>query len=246
MTVRVLILPDAVQQGRITIDDPGELHHLRHVLRVKVGDPLDCFDGEGHSYMGRVTRCTRTAMVLAIDARRADVPPSAHLILAQALIKPERFAWVVQKATELGVERVVPLVTARTTARPVAGRLERQAERWRRISREAARQCGRRDVLQLEPPQPFGQAVPELAQRARIIMPTLAVPASPLQEELERFRGAGAVAALIGPEGDFTPEEAALAQRHGALAVSLGRLTLRSETAAIATLAILRYATGMG
>ena len=246
MTVRVLVPPDAVARDRITVSDPAQVHHLLHVLRVRSGEPLECFDGTGRRYTGRVLRRGRQGVVLAIEAQDAEPPPPVRLILAQALIKPERFAWVVQKATELGVERVVPLVTARTTIRPVAGRLERQAERWRRISREAARQCGRRDVPRLEPPQPFGQAVPELAQRARVIMPTLAVPAAPLQEELERFRGAEAVAALIGPEGDFTPEEAALAQRHGALAVSLGRLTLRSETAAIATLAILRYATGMG
>ena len=239
---RVLVPPAAVQRDRITVSDPAQLHHLLHVLRVRAGDPLECFDGAGRSYAGRVLRCGRQGVVLAIEARDTEVPPPVRLILAQALIKPERFAWVVQKATELGVERFVPLVTARTTARPVAGRLERQTERWRRVSREAARQCGRRDVPQLEPPRPFGEAVPEMARRARVLMPTLAVPAAPLREALERFRGAEAVAALIGPEGDFTPEEAALAQRHGALAVSLGRLTLRSETAAIATLAILRYA----
>jgi len=243
VAARILIPPEAVARDRITVSDPAQVHHLLHVLRVRPGDPLECFDGAGHSYVGRVLQRRRQAVMVAIEARRGDEAPQAvRLILAQALIKPERFAWVVQKATELGVERLVPVAAARTTIRPVSGRLERQVERWRRVSREAARQCGRRDVPQIEPPRPFDRVVPALAQDARLIMPTLAVPAVPLKEGLADLRGAEVVAALIGPEGDFTPEEAALAQRHGALAVSLGRLTLRSETAAVATLAILRYA----
>ncbi|MBI2104716.1 MAG: 16S rRNA (uracil(1498)-N(3))-methyltransferase [Candidatus Omnitrophica bacterium] len=240
--VRVLVPPDAVARDRITVSDPAQVHHLLHVLRIRPGDPLECFDGAGRRYAGRVLQRRRQAVIVSIESQDTAPASRARLILVQALIKPEPFAWVVQKATELGVERVAPLVTARTTARPVADRLERQVERWRRISRAAARQCGRQDVPLIEPPRPFGQLVPAVAQHARLIMPTLAVPAVPLREGLEGCRGAEAVAALIGPEGDFTPEEAALAQRHGARAVSLGRLTLRSETAAVATLAVLRYA----
>src|SRR3989338_4333034 len=112
--VRVLVPPDAVARARITISDPGQVHHLLHVLRVRSGEPLECFDGTGRRYMGRVLRRGRQGVVLAIEAQDAEPPPPVRLILAQALIKPERFAWVVQKATELGVERVVPLVTART------------------------------------------------------------------------------------------------------------------------------------
>jgi len=238
---RVVIPPAAVQRDRITIDDPGELHHLLHVLRVKVGDPLDCFDAHGHSYLGRVVRCTRTALVLAIQEERTEAPPSRRLTLVQALIRPERFAWVVQKATELGVERLVPLVTARTTVRPAPARAERQVERWQRVSREAATQCGRRTVPRIEPPQRFDRVMPVIAGEARVIMPTLAAPASPLREAAAGLRHGDSVAAVIGPEGDFTPEEAALAKRHGARLVSLGGLTLRSETAALVTLAILQY-----
>ena len=244
MAVRVLIPPDAVQRDRITVSDPAHVHHLLHVLRIRPGDPLECFDGAGRSYTGRVLQRLRQAVIVSIESREGALP-SARLVLVQALIKPERFAWVVQKATELGVERLVPVVSARTGVRPVADRLERQVERWRRISREAARQCGRRDVPQVERPQPLEQAIPAVAQGVRLIMPTLAVPAVPLTEGVADLRGAEAAAALIGPEGDFTPEEAALAQRHGARAVSLGRLTLRSETAAVATLAVLRCAIGM-
>lgn len=230
-----------MQCDRITIDGPGELHHLRHVLRVKVGDPLDCFDGEGHSYLGRVTRSTPQVVVVAIQERRADTQSPVRLILVQALIRPERFAWVVQKATELGVERLVPLVTARTTIRPSPARAEHQVARWQRVSREAAKQCGRRTVPQIEPPQRFDRALPAIAEQARVIMPTLAMPARPLSEAVSDFASGEPVAAVIGPEGDFTPEEAALGERHGARLVSLGGLILRSETAALVTLAILQH-----
>jgi 16S rRNA (uracil1498-N3)-methyltransferase len=165
--------------------------------------------------------------------------------LAQALIKPERFDWVVQKATELGVDRVTPLVTERTLVRPMRDSAQRKLTRWQRIAREAAMQCGRSSIPAIDVAQPFDQFAPSLARYSLVLMPTISVTARPLNAELEGLKEAAAAMTLIGPEGDFTLEEVALAQRYGARAVSLGRLTLRSETAAIATLAILQHTAGV-
>lgn len=238
---RVLVPPSAIQRNTVTVTDPHELHHLLDVLRVRVGDRLECIDGAGRTYVGPILRCSRGRIVMEISERVEDRAASVTVTLAQALIRPERFEWVIQKATELGVEAISPLVTQRTLIRPPKGHLDHKLARWQRIIREAAKQCGRATLPTIEPPQEFRVVVDSLDPQAYILMPTLVTTARSLNEELKTRSGVRTSVVLIGPEGDFTPEEVALAQRHGARPVSLGGLTLRSETAAIATLAILRH-----
>jgi len=238
---RVIVPPDAILPDTVTIADPRELHHLLDVLRVKVGDRLECADGAGRAYAGAIRRCSRRGIVMKISERSDESTPALRLTLAQALIRPERFEWVIQKATELGVEAITPLMTRRTIVRLATGRLDHKLSRWQRIIREAAKQCGRATLPTIASPQELRAAVGSLDPQACVLMPTLATTAPSLNEELKARSGVKAVVVLIGPEGDFTPEEVALAQRHGARPVSLGGLTLRSETAAIATLAILQH-----
>ncbi|MBI3321576.1 MAG: 16S rRNA (uracil(1498)-N(3))-methyltransferase [Candidatus Omnitrophica bacterium] len=239
---RVLVPPQCLQGRAIAIRDPNTLHHLLHVLRVQVGDPLECFDGQGQGYRGSVIRRSKRALVVAIDAKICEPAPRLRVTLALSLIRPERFEWALQKATELNVERVIPMIAVRTTARVSGDRASRKLERWRRIVREAAQQCGRLRVPELQAPQPLAALLPELDQYDTVLMPTLAGQTIPLERGVEPVSGPSRVAMLIGPEGDFTEEEAKVATQHGATLLSLGRLTLRSETAAIALLAILQYA----
>ena len=241
---RVLVPPHAVQRDRVIVSDPDRLHHLRHVLRVSTGDALECCDGQGHSYTGRILTHSARALVVQLDAALPEPPVVLPVTLAVSLIKLDRFEWMVEKATELGVDRLLPLVTARTVIRPSPAQAERRVERWRRIIREAAQQCGRRRLPEIEAPQPFERAIAGFAQDACMLMPTLAGQTVPLRDALAGLAQRGSAAILIGPEGDFTPEEARLAAGRGATLVSLGALTLRSETAALATLAAVRYAAG--
>ncbi len=242
---RVLIAPTAVHDGSITITDLATLHHLLDVLRVQVGEPLECFDGQGNMYAGTILRRSRSTLIVTVDRQTEEPSPGVSITLAQALVKPERFDWGIQKATELGVARIVPLVTARTTIRPASVEGARHA-RWQRIVESAATQCGRASVPRIELPQRFDQFVQTLTpSSAMVFMPTLATATVPLREALRGVGGARELIALIGPEGDFTPEEALLAQRHGAQLVSLGRMTLRSETAAIAAIVTLQHAVGL-
>ena len=243
---RVLVPPEAVQASTVIIDHPEELRHLLRVLRIRVGDRLECFDGAGHAYAGPVIRRTPTAVVMAIE--EATQEPAAHMAitLAQALIKANRFAWVVQKATELGVARIIPMETQRTVvrapARPPAGAKQ---GRWQRIAAEAAKQCGRATVPQVDPPSRFAAVIAGLSPQPCALIPTLAIPAPLLRDAAEAVRRADAVTVLIGPEGDFTTTEVAAAQQAGARPVSLGSLTLRSETASIAVLALLQSMKGL-
>ena len=240
---RVLIPPQAVEGRTIRIDHPGALHHLLRVLRVGVGEAVECLDGRGRRYRGRVASRAARAVVVDVAERTQDPPPRVAVTLAPALLKPDRFDWLVQKATELGACAIHPLVTARTVVRPAAERAARMTERWRRIAAEAAAQCGGSYLPDIGPPRRFDRYLAGLPDSCRGLLPTLAVSAQPLRELLEADRrDDAAVVALIGPEGDFTEEEVALARRHHARPVSLGPLTLRAETAALALLAMLQYA----
>ncbi len=239
---RIVISPESIQGDSVTITDPSELHHLVDVLRVNVGDRLECLDGAGNRYTGAIARCARRVLVVQIDERFSEPPRLLTITLAQSLIPPDRFEWVIQKATELGVDRIIPLLTSRTLARhfsPEAS--EKKLIRWRRIAKEAAAQCGRSRLTDIETPQALPSWLLSVSRKTRLLIPTLVGRTSPLKEELASLHDVAHLAVLIGPEGDFTPDEIALAKRHGAIPISLGHLTLRSETAAIATLAILQH-----
>ena len=240
---RVLIPPHAVRGGEITVTDPGDLHHLLDVLRVGIGDRLECFDGAGRNYAGRILRSGRQAVTIAIDERTEEPPLRLAITLAQALIKPEPFEWVIQKATELGVTQILPTLTSRTRVRVSPGTETARMKRWRRIAEAAAAQCGRASLPSITEPQPFEEALKAVGSRCALL-PTLAEQGDSLERLAGRVRQAGDVIVLIGPEGDFSPEEVALAKRCGAQPVTLGRATLKSETAAIATLAILQHLVG--
>src|SRR3989338_3342788 len=223
---RVLIPPEAVRTDQITIDDPRDVHHLARVLRVKPGEIIECFDGQGGTYRGRVTHADATRLTVTVDQRREEPIPRVRLTLAQSLIPPAQFEWVLQKATELGAARIIPLVTSRTTIRPsshgapapaiaTGGPGRRRMERWRRIVAEAATQSGRATLPVVDDPVRFEDALRAFGSKD-VLLPTLVEPRVPLADHLKRLDRAADVVILIGPEGDFSPEEVSLAQRAGA------------------------------
>ena len=241
---RVLIPPEAVQGRRVTIDNPSTLHHLRHVLRLKAGDRLECFDGCGRVYRGSIIRSTRREFLIESERESTASVPLLRITLAQSLIRPERFEWILQKATELGAERILPTMTSRTTVRLSQGQGRLRIARWRRIVEAAATQCGRATLPLLEDPQPFERVLGHLGGQEGLLL-TLTEDGASLAEWLRWLQPPAAVMVLIGPEGDFSPEEVARARRHGAHPVRLGSSILRSETAALATLAILQHTVGV-
>ncbi len=242
---RFFISSHAIRGATITIDDPKELHHVRDVLRLRVNDPVTCCDGAGSEYVGRIAKTTSRRYLIQIDQTHHTTQATLTLWLAQGLPKGDRFDWVVQKATELGVARVSPLLTRHTVVRLTEEQGRKRLVRWRRIAQEAAKQCGRASLPTIDPPQPLDTTWLSTIERVPLIlMPTLAVTAIPLREVLKSRADVIHAAVLIGPEGDFSPEEVALAETYGARPVSLGRSVLRSETAALAVLAILRYLLG--
>jgi 16S rRNA (uracil1498-N3)-methyltransferase len=213
----------------------GEAHHLIHVLRAKPGGEVILFDGGGSEYLARIERVGRTDVSLAIVERRSvDLELPARLILGVALPKGDRQKWLVEKAVELGVARLVPLETERSVAQPSA----EAGRRLRRAVIEAAKQCGRNRLMEIaagESLATYLQSAPSSAAAGASTCWLAHPSGGALRSSLEQL---GPVEVpteswlAIGPEGGFTEAEVELARWHAWQVVSLGRRILRIETAA--------------
>ena len=240
---RVLISPATIHDDMITIQDPKTLHHLVHVLRIAVGDRLECVDGSGQLHTGTVTSRSRLAVAVTVEERRHPTSWPLQITLAQAIIRPERFEWALQKATELGVSRIIPILTQRTNVRFRAEQATRRLERWQRIIQSATEQCGRATIPTIEDVVHFRPLIRQLKGQA--LLPTLAQHGRTIAECVNSTSKVTGVTVLIGPEGDFTDEEVELALNCGIQPVRLGPFTLRAETAAVVALTLIQHAVGV-
>ena len=223
----------------------GEGHrHLARVLRVERGQSVTLFDGTGTELEAEVVRVGARETELEVGARRsgAGTAPAVAITLLTAVPRGVRMDLLVEKTCELGVTRVVPVVTERSVVRPGAATPRRR--RWEKIAREAARQCGRADVPAVADPTSFAAALAADLPARRLV---LAPGGTPLRTALGRADdGADATPTtlLVGPEGGFAPDELAAAQAAGFVAVSVGPRILRVETAAMLAVALVHAAAG--
>jgi 16S rRNA (uracil1498-N3)-methyltransferase len=250
-----------IQTDRATLTGP-EAHHLLHVMRAKPGAEVVLFDSSGAEFDAVVERTTRAEVELAVRSRReVDRELPRALTLAVALPKGDRQKWLVEKAVELGVRRLVPLQTARGVAQPVAQALDR----LRRAVIEASKQCGRNRLMEIAAPEtlpaliaatadvpcrwlahPRGDAAGELSRRTQsycVESRTQSHCVETGRSETASYLGsrseAASYLAAIGPEGGFTDEEVSLALAAGWQTLDLGPRILRVETAALAVAAML-------
>jgi 16S rRNA (uracil1498-N3)-methyltransferase len=234
-----LLVPGA-SEGQVTVDGP-RLHHLLHVLRVRAGDVLEVFDGQGRAFDAKVLSLGEKSGALQLGAGR-EAPKPRAITIVQGLPKAERLELVLQKATELGATAFAPAGCARSVVK-LAGKEETKLARWQRIVEEAARQCGRSDVPVVYPPLPLLAAVAALPDDPALLVLDEEERALPLSAAVAPLSGRP-LALIIGPEGGLTREEVAALMAKGATAVTMGRLVLRTETAALAALAVLRHLDG--
>ena len=216
----------------------GDLaHRLARVLRLPVGTAVELLDGLGNSRTARIAAVRGDAVTMTFEApaRMHDREPVTAL--CAALIRPNRFEWLIEKATELGATTIQPLICRRASVRPDEIGAMRLA-RWRRIATEAAEQSSRITLPELRPPQPFAAALDHDGARRFIASEPSHGAAPPLGSLLAGIATAP-VTLITGPEGGFTSGELGAAVSSGSYPVSLGPYTLRAETAAIAALAVL-------
>lgn len=215
---------NVLTSGVLRLQGP-EAHHLVHVLRLVPRDQVILFDGRGLEAAAEVTMIDGGDVELAVaEPRGTSSEPTVPVVLASAVPKGDRFAWLVEKATELGVARLVPLITERSVVNPGEGKLDRM----RRTVIEASKQCGRAQLMEISAPVRWAEFVErELAVHGGwVAHPGGEPPARP-------GLAPGALVGAIGPEGGFTDRELELALAAGARLVALGPRLLKIETAAI-------------
>jgi 16S rRNA (uracil1498-N3)-methyltransferase len=221
-------------------------HYLLHVLRLGEGDVLEVFDGAGRAFDARLVLASADVLRLALGPPR-EAPARRALSVLQGLPKGDKLELVLQKGTELGAAAFYPVATRRSLVKVDAlgdRRAESKTARWQKIAEEAARQCGRSDVPRVHAPQELLQAARSLAPGTQLLVLDEEERAVPLGEAFRQLGRDVAVALVVGPEGGLAREEVQALAALGARSVTLGRLVLRTETAALAALAVLGHLDG--
>src|SRR5262245_28325197 len=223
--------------------DADEARHLTRVLRLCSGARAFVFDGEGAEYECEVARAAKHEVDLNLLRRLDDVVESPlRLTLAQALIKGDKFDWVIQKATELGVSQIVPLVTEHSDIKRAEVRAGQRVQRWRRISLEALKQCGRRRLVEICEPALFDDFCGSTAQGARLIFSERG--GDGLAEASAKLRDVNQLSLCVASEGGWSERELGKAASCGFMPVSLGSRILRTETAAIVAVSLAQHLFG--
>jgi 16S rRNA (uracil1498-N3)-methyltransferase len=247
--------PDKITASEVTLST-HETHHLIHVLRMTPGDQAFVFDGCGREYRCSFRRVEHNRAQLEIADQLSDVVESPnHLTLAQALAKGEKFDFIIQKATELGVSAIAPLITRYADVRLDEEQTTKRVERWRRISLEAMKQCGRRKLVEITAPctllQFVAEPAPSLTELAgaapdaqRVLLLFSEKGGMTITDALSDLTFQGPISALIGPEGGWSDDEIETLDACGSKAVSLGPRILRTETAAIVAITLIQHAMG--
>lgn len=239
---RFLLVPGRVEGDRATFD-PDETRHMRAVLRLAPGDLVVAADGDGRDYTVRLEALgeVATGTILGVATTRAESPLAVTLL--QGVPKGDKMEAIVRAATELGVTRVWPVLTERTIVRLESSRWRERARRWQRVAREAAKQCGRAVVPEVEPPRALGDRLVEARQELRLCLWEGEAP--PLAAVLgSEARPPRTAAVLVGPEGGLARGEIDAARAAGWSPVSLGPRIVRTETAGPAVIAVLQHVLG--
>ncbi len=244
MNQRFFVAPQAIVDGQVQFDALLS-HQIAHVLRMQPGARVTVLDNSGLEYEVELSEVRRDRAVGRVCGQRpAETEPRASLTLYAAVLKGDKFEWVLQKGTELGAHAFAPLISERTIVRDPA-QIEKKRERWARIVREAAEQSGRARLPVLAAPVSLETALAQsAAQNDLSLFPWPGSGAPSLADVLRDVPPTARVGVFIGPEGGFSPQEAGLAQAAGLCPVSLGPRVLRAETAGIAIVALTLFALG--
>ena len=229
---------DYIPEERAILTGP-DAHHIAKSLRMRPGEPLILCDSIGTDYNCEIEQIDgETVTVKVLNFCRSVSEPSVFVTLYQAFPKADKMDAVVQKSVELGVSRIVPMLSERCVSRPDEKAVKKKADRWQKIAEEAAKQSGRGVIPQVAPSLPFRAAIQEAEKAGEILFfyegggEHISALVGPKTQKLSLF---------IGPEGGFDPEEIRLATEAGIQPITLGKRILRTETAGFTTIAWLMY-----
>lgn len=238
MTSNRFFIKKESQEASSVLLKGEEHHHLSRVARIKPGEKVNLFDRQGSDYLARVEEIGKNSTRLFILEKREKKNKRTHVTLAQALIKAKNLELVLQKATELGMSDFIPIISSRSIIR-IGDKTEKKMQRWRRIVLESAKQCGRSVVPRIHIPLDLNTFFERRVEDKKIFF--CGRGGNYLRNILVHLKPPASVVLLVGPEGGWTDKEEQDIMGHGFEAISLGPLTLRSETAAIASLAMVSH-----
>ena len=233
-----------IHDNRGTIDGQ-ELDHLRKVLRLKPGDHITVFDDTGWEHEA-VIRSVAGAQgeIEIVRSYQAERESPLHLTLAVGLTKGAKIDFVVEKATELGVQTIIPFTSAHAVPKLDERKIAARTERWRKIALSATKQCGRTQAPEILPLMRFEELLVSAQPEAAKLLCWERETEQSLRQAHEKLRDTKGLLVAVGPEGGFSPIEAELARQHGFEQVHLGRRILRAETAAITALSLVQFLWG--
>src|SRR5436190_1259786 len=242
---RFYVRPENWNPDALTLSGP-EAHHCRDVLRMKRGDKAVLFNGRGREITAEIVDLERTEVHLRKLHESNSPLLRCHITLGQAIPKGKNMELIVQKAVEIGASEIAPLISERTIVDLDKKEAEQKKAKWQQIAIEAAKQCGQNWLPQVNAPRKLKDFFSDAGNFDLRLIGSLQPDAIHLKKILGDYTDQHrdrpkSVLMLVGPEGDFTPAELALAKTHGCLPITLGPIILRVETAAIYCLSVLSY-----
>lgn len=248
MTIPRIYLPrEPDDEHRIALGN-DHLTYIKNVLRLKPGDPVTVFDGKSFEYDTIIKAYVADEIILEIVARKDIRRPELRITIAQSIPKAGKMDIIIQKATELGVTTIIPVITERSIPKVTPSKMQTKVSRWRKIAVEASRQCGRAVIAEIGDIVTFDRALTLADARDRRIIfweEEVSCGLKALLREEEEDNGGDGFFFIVGPEGGLTRGEVSAARHHGFMSVSLGPHILRTETVGLAVLSILQYERGV-
>jgi len=232
---------DHIKGNSAILADSAQLHHIRDVLRLKINDAVIISDGAGNEYNGVITSINKKQAVFNLTSVQTQKRSSIVLTVACAIPKGSHMDEIIDGLTQLGVKRIIPMMTDRVVVKLDEAKSESRLKRWQTIAQSAARQCQRSDIPVITPVTDIEKVVTDTQNLDLKLIPHLSGRRKSIKSVLSK-KSYKNVIVLIGPEGDFTPSEVELALHNGFTPVSLGDTVLRVATAAIAVAAYIRFA----
>ena len=242
---RFYIAPENWNPDALALTD-SEAHHARDVLRMKRGERAVLFNGRGRETTAEIVDLAKSEIRFR-KLHESEMPPlRCRITLGQAIPKGKNMDLILQKAVEIGAAEIAPLISERTIVDLDKKEAEQKREKWRQIAIEAAKQCGQNWLPTIHTPQKLKDFFSHQPAHDLRLIGSLQPDALHLKNILAEYRERRGdrpmtVLMMVGPEGDFTPAELALAKTHGCLPITLGPIILRVETAAIYCLSVLSY-----
>ncbi|MDF2941009.1 MAG: rsmE [Gammaproteobacteria bacterium] len=225
----------ALDEGKSIQLNAEASNHLANVLRMREGEKLILFNGDGHEYYAIISAIHKksvTALIQSMQKISRESPLSIHL--AQALAKGDKMDLVIQKAVELGVNEITPIITERCNVKVDAERMDKKLEHWQKVAISACEQTGRNVLVSIHPPLNFVKFIEHTQAKLKLILH----PEN--SQRLSELPTVKDLLLLVGPEGGFSETEVTLAQSKNCIALNLGPRILRTETAPLAAISILQ------